>query len=212
MRIPEPYFTKIIKPLVFITALLPVGYLIWGFFNEALGANPIEYIIRDLGDWTLRFLLITLAISPLRRLTGLAQLLRLRRMLGLYTFFYGLLHLSIYLILEQFFDWQEIWLDILERPFITIGMLAFILLIPLAVTSTTAAMRKLGKNWLRLHKLIYPISIFAILHFWWLVKADIREPFIYATILSILLLERLLRSQSFKKLINFNKKTSQWNT
>lgn len=190
MRIPEPYFTKIIKPLLFIAALLPASYLIWGVLNDALGANPIEYIIRDLGDWTLRFLLLTLAISPLRRLTGMAQLLRLRRMLGLYTFFYGLLHLSIYIVLEQFFDWQEIWGDILERPFITIGMLAFILLIPLAVTSTASAMRKLGKNWLRLHKLIYPIAIFAILHFWWLVKADTREPFIYATLLAILLLER----------------------
>lgn len=194
MKIPEPYFTKIIKPLVFISALFPVCYLTWGIVNDALGANPIEYIIRNLGDWTLRFLLITLAISPLRRLTGMAQLLRLRRMLGLYAFFYGLLHLSIYIVLEQYFDWQEIWLDILERPFITIGMLSFILLIPLAMTSTTAAMRKLGKNWLRLHKLIYPISIFSILHFWWLVKADTREPFIYAVILTILLLERLIRS------------------
>lgn len=198
MRIPEPYFTTIIKPLVFVSALLPAAYLIWGIFNNALGANPIEYIIRDLGDWTLRFLLITLAISPLRRLTGMAQLLRLRRMLGLYTFFYGLLHLSIYIILEQSFDWPEIWLDILERPFITIGMLAFILLIPLTVTSTTAAMRKLGKNWLRLHKLIYPISIFAVLHFWWLVKADTREPFIYVVTLTALLLERLVRTYGKK--------------
>ena len=195
MRIPEPYFTKIIKPLIFISALLPASYLIWGIFNDALGANPIEYIIRSLGDWTLRFLLITLTISPLRRLTGMAQLLRLRRMLGLYTFFYGLLHLSIYITLEQFFDWQEIWLDIIERPFITIGMLAFILLIPLAVTSTNAAIRKLGKNWLRLHKLIYPIAIFAVLHFWWLVKADTREPFIYAAILAGLLLERVFHGK-----------------
>ena len=198
MRIPEPYFTKVIKPLFFISALLSVAYLVWGLFNDALGANPVEYIIRDLGDWTLRFLLITLAISPLRRLTGMAQLLRLRRMLGLFTFFYGVLHLSIYLWLEQSFDWQEIWLDILERPFITIGMLSFILLIPLAVTSTTAAMRKLGKNWLRLHKLIYPISLFAVLHFWWLVKADTREPFIYAVILAILLSERFIRSYGFQ--------------
>ena len=198
MKIPEPYFSKIIKPLIFIIALLPAAYLIWGIFNDTLGANPVEYIIRDLGNWTLRFLLITLAISPLRRLTGMAQLLRLRRLLGLYTFFYALLHLSIYIILEQFFDWYEIWLDILERPFITIGMLAFVLLIPLAATSTTAAMRKLGKNWLRLHKLIYPIAIFAVLHFWWLVKADTREPFMYVVILALLLLERLLRTYGRK--------------
>ena len=193
MRIPEPYFSKLLKPMVFIAALVPVLYLIWGIFFDALGANPIETIIRDLGEWALRFLLITLAISPLRRLTGMAQLLRLRRMLGLYVFFYASLHLTIYLWLEQSLDWGEIWLDIIERPFITIGMLTFILLIPLALTSTRAAIRKLGKNWLRLHQLIYPIAIFAVLHFWWLVKADTREPFIYVLILTVLLSERLIR-------------------
>jgi sulfoxide reductase heme-binding subunit YedZ len=193
MRIAEPYFSKVIKPSIFIIALLPVFYLIWGVFSDALGANPIETIIRDLGEWALRFLLITLSISPLRRLTGMAQLLRLRRMLGLYVFFYASLHLSIYLWLEQSFDWWEVWLDIVERPFITIGMLSFILLVPLAVTSTRAAIRKLGKNWLRLHQLIYPIAIFTVLHFWWLVKIDTQEPMIYALILTILLSERLIR-------------------
>jgi sulfoxide reductase heme-binding subunit YedZ len=193
MRIAEPYFSKVIKPSIFIIALLPVFYLIWGVFSDALGANPIETIIRDLGEWALRFLLITLSISPLRRLTGMAQLLRLRRMLGLYVFFYASLHLSIYLWLEQSFDWWEVWLDIVERPFITIGMLSFILLLPLAVTSTRAAIRKLGKNWLRLHQLIYPIAIFTVLHFWWLVKIDTQEPMIYALILTILLSERLIR-------------------
>jgi len=193
MRIAEPYFSKVIKPSIFIMALLPVFYLVWGIFSGALGANPIETVIRDLGEWALRFLLITLSISPLRRLTGMAQLLRLRRMLGLYVFFYASLHLSIYLWLEQSFDWWEIWLDILERPFITIGMLSFILLVPLAVTSTRAAIRKLGKNWLRLHQLIYPIAIFSVLHFWWLVKIDTQEPLIYALILTLLLFERLIR-------------------
>jgi sulfoxide reductase heme-binding subunit YedZ len=193
MRIPEPYFSKILKPTLFILALLPLLYLVWGVFAGALGANPIETVIRDLGEWALRFLLLTLTISPLRRLTGMAQLLRLRRMLGLYVFFYASLHLTIYLWLEQSLDWWEIWLDIVERPFITIGMLTFILLIPLAVTSTHAAMRKLGKNWLRLHKLVYPISIFAVLHFWWLVKVDTREPLIYVVLLGILLSERLFR-------------------
>ena len=200
MRIPEPYFTKVLKPLLFIISLLPVGYLTAGIFYDWLGANPVETIIRNLGDWTLRFLLITLAISPLRRLTSMAQLLRLRRMLGLYAFFYAVLHLVIYISLEQSFDWQEIISDILERPFITVGMLSFILLIPLAATSTTAAIRKLGKNWLRLHQLIYPIAILAILHFWWLVKADTREPLIYAVILALLLFERLLRFWQKKKL------------
>jgi len=199
MRIPEPYFSKILKPSVFILALLPLLYLIWGVFAGALGANPIETVIRDLGEWALRFLLLTLTISPLRRLTGMAQLLRLRRMLGLYVFFYASLHLSIYLWLEQSFDWGEIWLDIVERPFITIGMLTFILLIPLAATSSRAAIRKLGKNWLRLHKLVYPISIFAVLHFWWLVKVDTREPLIYGVILTLLLSERLLRHYGWWK-------------
>ncbi len=200
MRIPEPYFTKVLKPLLFIISLLPAAYLTAGIFYDWLGANPVETIIRNLGDWTLRFLLITLAISPLRRLTGMAQLLRLRRMLGLYAFFYAVLHLVIYISLEQSFDWQEIISDILERPFITVGMLSFILLIPLAATSTTTAIRKLGKNWLRLHQLIYPIAILAILHFWWLVKADTREPLIYAVILALLLFERLLRFWLKKKL------------
>ncbi len=193
MRIAEPYFSKVIKPSIFIMALLPVFYLVWGVFSGTLGANPIETVIRNLGEWALRFLLITLSISPLRRLTGMAQLLRLRRMLGLYVFFYASLHLSIYLWLEQSFDWWEIWLDIVERPFITIGMLSFILLVPLAVTSTRAAIRKLGKNWLRLHQLVYPIAIFSVLHFWWLVKVDTREPLIYALILTLLLSERLIR-------------------
>jgi sulfoxide reductase heme-binding subunit YedZ len=193
MKIAEPYFSKVIKPSIFIIALLPVFYLIWGIFSDALGANPIETVIRDLGEWALRFLLITLSISPLRRLMGMAQLLRLRRMLGLYVFFYACLHLNIYLWLEQSFDWWEIWLDIVERPFITIGMLSFILLVPLAVTSTRAAIRKLGKNWLRLHQLVYPIAIFAVLHFWWLVKVDTQEPLIYALILTLLLSERLIR-------------------
>jgi sulfoxide reductase heme-binding subunit YedZ len=199
MRIPEPYFSKILKPTLFVLALLPLLYLVWGVFAGALGANPIETVIRDLGEWALRFLLLTLTISPLRRLTGMAQLLRLRRMLGLYVFFYASLHLTIYLWLEQSLDWWEIWLDIVERPFITIGMLTFILLIPLAVTSTHAAMRKLGKNWLRLHKLVYPISIFAVLHFWWLVKVDTREPLIYVVLLGILLSERLFRHYGWLK-------------
>jgi sulfoxide reductase heme-binding subunit YedZ len=206
MRIAEPYFSKLIKPLVFILALLPLVYLLNGVLLNTLGANPIESVIRDLGEWALRFLLLTLTISPLRRLTSMGQLLRLRRMLGLYVFFYASLHLIIYLWLEQSLDWGEIGLDILERPFITIGMLTFILLIPLAATSTTAAMRKLGKNWLRLHQLIYPIAIFAVLHFWWLVKADTQEPLIYALILTILLSERLIRHYGINKIINVNRR------
>lgn len=193
MQIAEPYFSKLFKPFLFVLLLLPVIYYAWGAWQDALGANPIETVIRGLGDWGLRILLITLLISPLRRLLNWAQLLRLRRMLGLFSYFYIVLHLIGYLWLDQFFEWSEIWLDILERPFITIGMLAVVLLTPLAVTSTNGMIRRLGKNWRRLHTLIYPISIFALIHFWWMVKQDIREPLIYSFVLLVLLGERVFR-------------------
>lgn len=178
-----------IKPVVFIAALLPLLWLIYGFFMDKLGANPIETITRDTGDWALRFLLITLTITPLRRLSGQSQWIRLRRMLGLFAFFYASLHLMTYLWFDQFFEWDEIWLDILERPFITVGMAGFILLIPLAITSTKAMMRRLKKNWVQLHKLIYVVSVLVILHFWWMkdAKADIYEPVLYSVILALLL-------------------------
>lgn len=183
-----------IKPLVFIAALLPLLWLVYGVFMDKLGANPIETITRDSGDWALRFLLITLAITPLRRLTGQSQWIRLRRMLGLFAFFYASLHLLTYLWFDQFFEWGEIWLDILERPFITVGMTAFVLLIPLALTSTKAMMRRLKRYWAQLHKLIYPISILAVLHFWWMkdAKADVYEPLIYSLLLAFLLGFRLI--------------------
>lgn len=191
MRIPEPFFTKVFKPSIFVLALAPLALLCWNAWRNNLGANPIETITHSTGDWTLRFLLITLLMSTLRRLTGWAQGLRLRRMLGLYAFFYGALHLFTYLWLDQFFWWSEILADIIKRPFITVGMLAFLLLIPLAITSTNGMMRRLGKYWSRLHTLIYPIAILGVLHFWWLVKADLREPLIYAFLLSILFVERI---------------------
>jgi len=193
MKIPEPYFTRVFKPLLFILLLLPAFYYGWGIWQDKLGANPLEAVIRGLGDWGLRILLITLLLSPLRRLLNWAQALRLRRMLGLYTYFYVVLHLLGYLWFDQFFDWQEIWLDIKERPFITIGMLSVVLLTPLAMTSTKGMIKRLGANWKRLHLLVYPVSIFAIIHFWWMVKLDIREPLIYSFILAILLGERLFR-------------------
>jgi sulfoxide reductase heme-binding subunit YedZ len=144
---------------------------------NALGANPIETITRASGEWALRFLLITLAVTPLRRLTGLHWLLRLRRMLGLYAFAYAAAHFTIYLWLDQFFDWGAIARDILERPFITVGFAAFVLLIPLAATSNSFAIRRLGgRQWQALHRSVYAIAIFAVLHFWWLVKADIGRP------------------------------------
>lgn len=195
MHIREPYFSKVFKPAVFGLALAPLALLGWGVWQDTLGANPIETVTRSLGEWTLRFLLLTLLISTLRRATGWLQGLRLRRMLGLFAFFYGTLHLCSYLWLDQFFDWGEIWLDILDRPFITVGMLAFLLMVPLAATSFKAAMRKLGKNWLRLHKLVYPLTMLGVLHFWWLADSKVRTdmPLVYTVILAVLLGERLVR-------------------
>jgi len=197
MQIPEPYFTRLFKPALFILLLLPALYYAYGIWQDTLGANPLEAIIRGLGDWGLRILLLTLLVSPLRRIINWPQLLRTRRMLGLYAYFYVVLHLFGYLWFDQFFDWEEIWFDILERPFITIGMVAVILLTPLAITSTKRMIRRLGKNWKRLHSLVYPISILALIHFWMMVKLDIREPVIYSILLAILLGERVYRK--FKK-------------
>ncbi|RTZ61248.1 MAG: sulfoxide reductase heme-binding subunit YedZ, partial [Gammaproteobacteria bacterium] len=148
-----------IKPVVFILALLPLASIAAALWLDRLGANPVEAIIRGTGDWTLRLLLITLAVSPVRRLLGWRWAPGLRRMLGLFVWFYASLHLLSYLWLDQFFDWQEIFYDILERPFITVGVLGWLLLTPLALTSTNAAMRRLGTNWKRLHRLVYLIAI-----------------------------------------------------
>ena len=183
-----------LKALIFVLALLPLGRLAAGafYFPEWLGANPAEFITRATGDWTLRFLLATLAVTPLRRLTGWNGLLRLRRMLGLYAFFYGVVHLSSYVSFDHVFDVSEIARDIIKRPFITVGFTALVLMIPLAVTSTNAMVRRLGaKRWLALHRLVYLIAPLGVLHFWWMVKADITEPAIYAAILAVLLGYRL---------------------
>jgi sulfoxide reductase heme-binding subunit YedZ len=185
--------STLIKPLLFMTCLLPAGLLGWQAYTDALGANPIEAITRGTGDWTLRFLLITLLMTPLKRLFGWYWPIRVRRMLGLFAFSYAVLHLSSYLWLDQFFDWHEIWLDILDRPFITVGMLAFVLLVPLAVTSNRFSIRKLARNWKRLHRLAYIIPVLGVLHFWWLVKADVLEPLVYALLLGLLLALRLPR-------------------
>lgn len=181
-----------IKFHLFLVCLVPAAWLGYRFLIDDLGANPIEALIRGLGDWGLRFLVITLAVTPLRRLTGVHWVMRLRRMLGLFAFFYALMHLSGYLVLDQFFDWMEIGKDILKRPFITVGMLTFTLLLPLAATSNNAMIRRLGgKRWQELHSLVYVISIMAVLHYWWMVKADITQPVIYSLILSVLLGLRL---------------------
>lgn len=182
---------RLIKPTFFILCLLPLALLFRNFYLDQLGANPFEVLTRSTGEWTLRFVLLTLTMTPLRRLTGSAWPLRLRRMLGLFSFFYVCVHLSTYLWLDHFFDWEEIFTDIVKRPYITLGMLAFILLLPLAVTSTKKMMKRLGKRWKSLHKLIYAIAILGVLHFLLLVKADLMEPIIYTLLLLILFLLRL---------------------
>ena len=179
------------KPLIFLAALVPALWLLAAALSNNLGANPIEAITRSLGDWALRFLLLTLTVSPLRRLTGWRWLLGYRRMLGLYSFFYASLHLLSYIVLDQFFYWPEIWADIIKRPYITVGMASFLLLIPLAVTSTTGWMRRLGRNWQRLHRLVYLIAIGGVLHYYMLVKADTSDPLLYALILFVLMLLRI---------------------
>jgi sulfoxide reductase heme-binding subunit YedZ len=181
------------KGLIFLAALIPVGKLVWLGLDDGLGANPIEKITRTTGYWTLTFLLITLAASPLRRLSGWGWPLRFRRMLGLFAFFYACLHFLTYLVLDQFFDWPAIVKDIAKRPYITIGFPAFLLLIPLAVTSTNAMVRRLGgQRWKQLHRLVYVIAIAGVVHFWWLVKKDISEPVQFAVVLAVLLGFRLL--------------------
>ena len=183
---------KLLKPLLFIVALVPLGRLVWGAFNGALGANPVETITFETGTWGLNFLLITLTVTPLRRLSGWNGVVRLRRMLGLFGFFYICLHFTTYLWLDQYFSVADIIEDIVERPFITIGFSGFVLLTPLAVTSTNGMVKRLGgANWRRLHRLAYFAAAAGVAHFIWLVKADLREPLIYLAILITLMLLRL---------------------
>lgn len=182
-----------LKIVLFFTCLVPAVLPVWGLLNQQLGANPIETLIRNTGVWALRFILITLCVTPLRWLTGVNQLIRFRRMLGLFAFFYASVHMLLYLGLDQFFDWHEIMRDIIKRPFITVGFACFLALIPLAVTSTNKMIKRLGgQRWKRLHKLIYFIAVAGSIHFLMLVKADIREPVIYIIIVSCLVLIRLI--------------------
>ena len=183
---------RYIKPALFVVSLLPFVHMLLGAFGIVrIGANQVEAIQDTFGQWGLRFLIITLAMTPLRDWFNAVWLIHLRRMLGLFAFFYVLMHFLTWLILDQGLYWQGILPDIAKRPFITIGFLAFLLLIPLAVTSTNAMMRRLGKRWKSLHRLIYVIVLLGIWHYWWQVKADIREPLIYLTITAVLLGWRL---------------------
>jgi len=176
---------------VFLLCLLPLARLFALGLGHGLGVNPIEFVTRSLGTWTLSLLLITLAITPLRRLTGDGRWLRYRRMLGLFAFSYGVLHLTAYLWLDQFFDWMAIFKDLYKRPFITAGMAALLMLAPLALTSNDRSVRVLKRNWLRLHRLVYPAAICGVLHYYWLVKQDVTLPVIYAAVLAVLLGVRL---------------------
>jgi methionine sulfoxide reductase heme-binding subunit len=184
---------RFIKVAVFLVCLMPLALLGWDAYTQNLGANPIEKITHSTGDWTLRFLLITLAITPLRKLLPLPSLIKFRRMLGLYAFFYGSLHFLTYVWLDKFFHLDEMIADIEKRKFITIGLTAFTLLIPLAITSTAGWIRRLGgKRWQMLHRLIYFSAICGVIHYLWLVKADIRKPLEYGAILAALLGYRIV--------------------
>ncbi|MGZ8903034.1 MAG: sulfite oxidase heme-binding subunit YedZ [Methylobacter sp.] len=190
-----------IKVGVFVLALIPLIKLGIGAYVDALGANPIEKITRTTGYWTLTFLLITLSATPFRRILGWNWLIRLRRMLGLFAFFYGSLHFLTYLVLDQFFDWPAIVKDIVKRPYITVGFPSFVLMIPLAITSTDLMICRLGgKRWRWLHRLIYLSAVGGVVHYWWLVKKDITNPATFALLLGILLGVRMIYwARSFVK-------------
>jgi len=186
------------KVSLFLLCLIPLFLLVWGFYRNKLGANPIEYITHKTGDWTMRFLLITLSVTPLRKIFNQPKLARFRRMLGLFAFFYGCLHLTTWVWLDKFFDLHEMWKDVLKRRFITVGMTGFVLMIPLAITSTSGWVRRLGfVRWQRLHRLIYFSALAGVIHYYWLVKSDVRLPLLYGGILAALMGYRLAAARSF---------------
>ena len=188
---PDILLRRLVKPLLFVACLVPFALLVLAALTDGLGANPIETVTHSTGDWTLRLLLVTLAMTPLRRLLGHAWPIRLRRMLGLFAFFYACLHFLAWAWLDQQWLPQAILADIADRPYITVGFIAWLLLIPLALTSTRWSMRRLGRRWKRLHRSVYLVGILGIVHFLWLVKADLSEPIVYAVLLGLLLLSRV---------------------
>ena len=198
----EQRYRFLYKPFVFAASLIPFAWLLCGalgLFDVSLGADPVKKLEHECGTWALNFLLITLLVTPVRQLTGLSHLPRLRRMLGLFAFFYAVLHFTVYLTLDLEFNFRELFKDIAKRPYITIGFAALVLLIPLAVTSTNKMMRRLGRRWQKLHRLIYVIAGLGVWHFYWQVKRDVREPLIYAGILAVLLGYRWLKAQQRKR-------------
>jgi methionine sulfoxide reductase heme-binding subunit len=183
-----------LKPFVFLLCLMPFGQLAYNAYIGDLGVNPIDFITRFTGSWTLIFLIGTLAVTPARRLTGWNDLIKLRRMLGLFAFAYASMHFATYLVLDHFFDWQAIGKDIVKRPYVTAGFTAFVIMVPLALTSTAGMIRRLGKRWQKLHRLIYVAALAGVIHFYWLVKADIRRPAQYGFFLAVLLFYRIALS------------------
>jgi len=180
-----------IKAAIWLLALLPLARLVWLGMHDDLSANPVEFVERSTGTWTLVFLLVTLSMTPIRLLTGIVWQVQLRRMLGLWMFFYVCLHISTYVWLDYSFLWADIVKDIIKHPYVIVGFSAFLLTIPLAATSNSYMIKRLKTNWKKLHQLVYVIAILAILHFWWLVKKDVTEPFYYAAVLFFLLGIRL---------------------
>ncbi len=180
------------KVAVFLLCLAPLGLLGWHAMHGGLGANPVEFVTHATGDWTMRFLIFTLMVTPARKLAGLPVLIRFRRMLGLFAFFYGCLHFLTYLVMDKFFDFPEMVHDIAKRPFITVGFAAFVMLVPLAITSTAGWIRRLGgQNWRALHRLVYASAVAGVIHYWWLVKSDIRWPLFYGMLVAVLLAFRV---------------------
>src|SRR5262252_9201072 len=192
--------SKWTKVAVFFVCLIPLGGLIWRGFHNSLGANPVENIQLTTGRWTLRFLVFTLSITPFRKLLNLPDLIRFRRMLGLFAFSYVCIHFLTYLVLDQSLDLSAIWKDVAKRPFITVGFLGFLLLLPLAITSTAGWIRRLGgKRWQMLHRAIYVAAVLGVVHYYWLVKSDIRKPAFYGVVVGILLAWRIWSWTAKKK-------------
>jgi methionine sulfoxide reductase heme-binding subunit len=205
-KLPDQKRIRQLKILVFIICLIPLIRLIWLGVQDNLSANPIEFVERSTGYWALLILMVTLALTPLRLMSGVAWPIQLRRMLGLFMFFYVCVHILAYLWLDYSFMWSEISKDIIKHPYVLVGFSAFVLTIPLAITSNNAMMRKLKSNWKKLHQLVYLIAVLGVIHFWWLVKKDIREPLLFASILLVLLgirmYYRISKKSSLKSPVN----------
>ncbi len=201
----ERRYRWIVKPIVFVAGLVPLGWMVcalFGWFGFSAGVDPVKFLELENGKTALIFLLLTLLVTPVRDLARQPQLLRLRRMLGLFAFFYALVHFSVYVVLDLDFDWRMVGADILKRPYITVGFTALVLLVPLAVTSTNRMMRRLGRRWTRLHRLIYAIAALGIWHYYWQEKIDVRTPIRYALVLAVLLGYRLVRSRWLRRMVD----------